>query len=385
MDNNEIYTLVPYEEKEDIERVDIKELITKLWFKRKFLILCVGFFILLGLFVAFTAPVSYTANCTVVPQTGSKSLSGGSLGGIASMMGVNIGSSMSNETLSPYVYPQIINSVPFCKEIMETSIVVERSNGEPITLYEYYTDKQYSGTNVLGVVKKYTVGLPGMLISVLRPSERLSVSAVTDTITGNIIKLSKVERDVIEIIQKSIQFQSNDQEGYVSLGYSFSEAQATADIAQNIYTTLEKYVKNFKTQKQLDNLMFIEESYERTKKDFFLKQAALAEFQDSNRNLNSAQAQATERSMRSEYEVAYTVYNELAVQLEKAKISVNESTPVLTVIDPVVIPNKKSAPKKALILIVFSFVGFIVSITWVLAKPFLVELISGLKEENIKE
>ena len=53
MDNNEIYTLVPYEEKEDIERVDIKELFTKLWFKRKFLILCIGFFIYHTLFLIF--------------------------------------------------------------------------------------------------------------------------------------------------------------------------------------------------------------------------------------------------------------------------------------------------------------------------------------------
>ena len=119
-----------YHKSED--EIDIKELIAKIWFKRKFILITTGVFILLGLFVAFTSPVSYTASCTVVPQTGQKG--GGNLSGLASMMGVNIGSNMSGETLSPYVYPQIINSVPFCKEIMKTPIVVEKSNGVPITL-----------------------------------------------------------------------------------------------------------------------------------------------------------------------------------------------------------------------------------------------------------
>ena len=125
MDNNEIYTLVPYEEKEDENKIDIKILIAKAWCKRKFILIFTSIFILLGIFIAFAAPVSYTANCTVVPQTSSKG-SGGSLGGLASMMGVNLGSSMSGETLSPYVYPQIIYSIPFCKDIMETPIIVEK-------------------------------------------------------------------------------------------------------------------------------------------------------------------------------------------------------------------------------------------------------------------
>jgi len=361
------------------EEIDIKELIAKVWHRRKFIIVCTTVFVLLGLFVAFTSPATYTANTTLVPQMGQQR--GGNLGGLASMMGVNIGSSMAGETLSPAVYPQIINSVPFCKEIMETPIVVEKSEGVPITLYQYYTDKQYSSVNVLGVVKRYTVGLPGLLISALR-SDSEPTTFVTDSITGKVVTLTKEERKVIEAIQGSIQFNSNDKEGYVTIGYSFSEPQATATIAQNMYATLERYVKNYKSQKQLDNLAFVEESYERTRNDFMDKQAKLAAFQDSNRDLNSAMARTTERRLSSEYEVAYTVYNELARQLEQAKISVKESTPVLTVIDPVVVPHEKSAPRKAIILMAFILLGLAASFGWVFGKPYWDEIVVFVKEEK---
>ena len=386
--DNKIYTPdshntpTPYNGEDDGDEIDIKELIAKVWQRRKFILICMGVFVLLGIFVAFTSPVSYTASSTLVPQTGGKG--GGSLGGLASMMGVNVGSSMGGETLSPYVYPQIINSVPFCKEIMETPIVVDKSEGVPITLFQYYTDKQYSGTNVLGVVKKYTVGLPFMLLSALR-SDSDTPTIVTDSITGRVMTLSKEERRVIKAIQGNIQFNSNDKDGYVTIGYSFAEAQPTAVIAQNIFATLEKYVTNYKSQKQLDNLEFVEESYEEARKDFMEKQSRLATFQDANRDLSSAMARTTERRLSSEYEVAYTVYNELARQREQAKISLKESTPVLTVIDPVVVPHEKSAPRKAIILIAFLFLGAVVSFGWVFGKPYWDEVVGYVKEEKIKD
>lgn len=371
----------PYNEEGYEVEIDIKELIAKVWHRRKFISIWMGVFLLLGLFIAFTSPVSYTANCTLVPQMGERR--GGSLGGLASMMGVDMGSSMTGETLSPAVYPQIINSVPFCKEIMETPIVIEKSEGNTITLYDYYTDKKYRPTNIIGSVMRYTIGLPGLLLSAIRSDKEPTTASYTDTITGRVVTLTKEERRVIKSIRGNIQFESNPKDGYIKLGYSFSEPQPTAVIAQNMYATLEKYVKNYKSQKQLDNLEFVEESYERTRKDFMEKQSRLAAFQDANRDLTSAMARTTERRLSSEYEVAYTVYNELARQLEQAKISVKESTPVLTVIDPVVVPHEKSGPRRAIILLAFLLLGGVVSFGWVFAKPFFEEVVGYVKGESV--
>lgn len=383
MDNNRytpdsLNSSAPYYGEDNQDEIDLKEIIAKIWHRRKFILICTGLFLLVGIFIAFTSPVSYTASCTLVPQLGKKE--GGNLGGLASMMGVNLGSSMTGETLSPAVYPQIINSVPFCMEIMKTPIVVKESNGTSITLYEYYTDKKYRPTNVMSSIKKYTIGLPGLLISSMRSGS--DPVAYADTITGEVIVLTKEEQRVIKAIQGNIQFETNPKDGYVKLGYSFSEPHPTAVIAQNMYSTLEKQVKSYKSQKQLDNLAFVEDSYERVRKDFMEKQTRLAAFQDANRDLASAMARTTERRLNSEYEIAYTVYNELAKQLEQAKISVKESTPVLTVIDPVVVPQQKSAPKRSIILIAFLFLGVVVSVGWVFAKPFVEEVMGELRSEK---
>lgn len=360
------------------DEIYLKDLFIKIWTQRKLILVVTAIAIVIGLLVAFLSPVEYSASCTVVPQQTEKS--GGNLAGIASMMGVNLGSGMSGETLSPTVYPNIVKSAPYCSDIMQTKITTKKSS-VPITLYEYYTEDEYRDRNLFSIIAKYTIGLPGTILSAItsNDSEDLGQAIYSDSITGKVISLSEDERKVYEIISNSIQLELNSKDGYIVLGYSFGEPEAVAQITQNLYTTLDKYVRNYKAQKAEDNLIFVQSSYEDARADFLRKQSELAAFQDANRDLSTASARAILRRLNSEYDIAFTVYNELAKQLEQAKLAVKQSIPVLTVIDPVVVPNQKSAPRRAMILIVFTFLGVIIGIGWVFIKPFIDDLRSSVR------
>jgi uncharacterized protein involved in exopolysaccharide biosynthesis len=75
--------------------------------------------------------------------------------------------------------------------------------------------------------------------------------------------------------------------------------------------------------------------------------------------------------LQSEYDLAYSVYSELAKQLETQEIKVKEDTPIFTIIEPVFVPLDKTAPKKSLILVVWVFLGVVISVGYVLGKePF---------------
>lgn len=359
--------------------IDLKDIIIQLWQKRKFILLITAISLAIGLFIALALPVQYSASCTAIPQTGESNRA--NLGGMASMMGINLGSTMPTETLSPAIYPKIVKSTLFCKEIMETSITVEKSKGTPITLYEYYSNPIYRDKNLMNSVKKYTIGLPRTILGIFRSvkEEESSMLLQTDSITGQVITLTRREKRVIESIRDNIQFSSNSRDRYISLGYTFAEPQAAADITQKLYNTLERYVKEYKTEKQTDNLQFVEINYKEAQQDFLKKQGALATFQDANRSLTTALARTTEQRLRSEYDIAFTIYNELAKQLEQAKLSVKESTPVFTVIEPVVVPHQKVAPRRSIILIISIFIGFVISAVIVLVKPFFHDIVNTIK------
>ncbi|HBK41202.1 MAG TPA: capsule biosynthesis protein [Porphyromonadaceae bacterium] len=365
------------------DEIDLKDLIVQLWKKRKFILTVTGLFFLLGIFIAFTLPVEYTAQSVILPQSGRQS-SLGNLGSLASIVGVNMGTTvMAEGNISTGIYPQIVNSLPFVREIMETPIVVERSDGKEITLYEYYSEKKYRSKNVFTVIKKYTIGLPGTLISAFRSSKNMQEvtihTAITPDSTG-IVSISRQEQAVYNAIKGSIQYEYNTKEGIIKLGYTFPEPLAAAQISEQLHKSLEKYVINYKIEKVQENLNFVEQSFAEARKDFLQKQANLAAFQDANRGLITASSRTVETRLRSEYDIAFTIYNELAKQREQAQLSMKEEKPILTVINPVTVPLEKSAPRRSMILAVFLLLGLIVSTGWVLAKPF----IEDIKAEIIK-
>ena len=281
----------------DSDEIDITEILKKLWVKRSFIIKLTAIFLLIGLFIALFSPVQYTSTCTVVPQSGNKS-GGGGLGGVAAIMGVNLGTAMMTEgTLSPVMYPEIIKSVPFTREIMKTEVIVEKSDGQPITLYDYYTDKQYRSFNLLGAIKKYTIGLPGLIIGALRSDKEPKI-AETSLIgdSTSVFNLTPEEKSVYDAIQGAIQINPNSKDGYVTLGFTFPEAKVAAQVTDKLSEKLD------------DNLKFVEQSFETAKSDFLDAQNRLSSFQDANRSLTTASARSMETRLRNEYDIAFTLY-----------------------------------------------------------------------------
>ena len=70
----------------------------------------------------------------------------------------------------------------------------------------------------------------------------------------------------------------------------------------------------------------------------------------------------------SEFQILQSVVQQLASQVEQAKLQVNKDTPIFTVIQPVNIPFNDSGPSKSLIIIAFVLVGIFVSSFYIVLK-----------------
>lgn len=357
------------------DEIDLIEIAAELWANRRFIIKTTLIFMAIGLFIAIFTPNEYTASTTMVPQTGEKR-AGGSLSGLAAMAGINLGSMSSGEVLSPNVYPQILNNVNFQKELLYSKFSFEKAE-EPISYFEYYTNEKYRTFNLLGFIKRYTIGLPGVIIGAIKskPEKEIPIeSAYSD-----IQKLTFDENITIKGLFKSLSINVNDKEGYIALSFTSMEPKLSAEVVQTAQKLLQKYITEFKLQKVQSNLEFIESSYAEAKRNFEEKQAELARFRDGNKSLYSAMAKTQEEKLTSEYNLLLNVYTELAKQREQAKIAVTETTPILTVIKPTIIPTEKSGPKRAIMLVGFLFLGLIAGIGWILGWPYIKEIIDKIK------
>ena len=288
----------------------------------------------------------------------------GGLSSLASMAGINMNMNQNITELSPQVYPQIIQSAPFQLELMNTPFTFSEVD-HPVPLLYYYTEITHPG--ILQTIKKYTIGLPGVIMKALRKStSSLPVAATSDTIQ----QLTEEQEAIRNLLIKNLNLSINDKEGVISLDATFHEPLLAAQIVKKTQQLLQQYVTNFKIEKASEQLQFIEERFREKKKEFEKAQAALADFRDRNKNVTSAIAQTEEERLQNEYQLAYEVYSQLAKQLEQARIKVKEDTPVLSVITPVTIPTKKSKPNRSIILAVWIFIGIMIGVGVVFGKHF---------------
>ncbi len=347
------------------QEIDLVDLLHKLWVQRRFILKVVAAFMVIGLLLALFGRKEYTAGGQFVPQT-SRSMSSSSMSSLAALAGINLGNIMGNEQLiSPMVYPNIVNSNNYKRDLLQTKITLADEE-EPITLLTYLTDEKYERFSLVGTILKYTIGLPGVIVRAIKGEpERTELNQEEFPF----VVLSKEEKQAVSALKDILSIDVEEKYGYIEISAQMPEPMAAAQVAESAITLLEHYVTEFKLQKVADNLAFVQGRYEEVKADYERIQAERAAYKDANQGLATSRAQTMIENLDNQYQLANGIYSEMAAQLERAKIQVKETTPVFTMIDPVTLPNKPSKPRRMMTLVGFTFLGILAACGYVLLKP----------------
>ncbi len=353
-------------QQENDDQINIIAIGKTLWKNRKVILRILFFFVFLGFFVAIFSETEYTVSATIAPQTNKQS--GGNLSGLAAIAGINVGGSTSESSISPRLYPQILNNVSFQKELLETFLTIEGVD-KKVTYREYYTSIYTE--SILSSVKKYTIGLPKLFIGLFKSKKSIDKNIENE---NSLITISEEEKGLINILKSQLSIELNPKDGYVILKAKMPEAIAVAELTQSALDLLEKYVIDFKIEKSVSQLDFIKKRYTEKEKEFKQIQEELALYTDRNQNVNSARAKMELMQLQSEYNLIYDLYSELAKQLETQEIKVKEDTPIFTITEPVFVPMNKSKPNRVLIIVIWTFLGVVLSVGYVFGKIYFLEL-----------
>lgn len=163
---DQIQNNMPVEEQE----IDIVELIKKMWLNRKLIIKLTLVFMVIGVVVALTSSKVYTASCDIVPQVSDSSNTRSQMSSLAKLAGVDLVQAQNSKTLSPYVYENILKSTKLRKELMQTKINFQKAD-RPVSIYEYYTSEEFNKPTVIDYVKRYTIGLPGVIVGAFKSEQ----------------------------------------------------------------------------------------------------------------------------------------------------------------------------------------------------------------------
>ena len=322
--------------------VNLVELIKKLIQSRKLILYSSLIFSLIGLLVAFLSPIKYSSNTVFIPQN--QEVSSSSLSGVASLVGINLGGGSYGTEIPLSMYPQILESVKF-KRLLLDKVIDEKND---FTLKNFIID----------------------YYSIKKDDEEGSSELV----------MTKLEEECFEILSDEILSVSvNQKDGFVSIDAKLSVADYSARVAKFSREILQKIIIENRIESARQNLIFSESQLIEKKQEFDEIYSKLAFFSDSNLNTVNSFVLNEKNKLESEFEIISAVVEEISKQVEQAKLQLNKDTPVFSTIKEAIIPIKRSSPKRTQIVLVFGFVGFIFSCSFILINEPLKEIFSVLK------
>ena len=336
----------------------------------------IGIFAIMGVIFALSSANVYTATTIFIPKGKNSASVGGSLSGLASLAGISLGGmSSGNSEIPPNLYPMLINSNPFIEKLLNSKVPKE---GVLINLKDYLKDTS-STSSILSAMKKYTLGLPSVIKKRL---SREKTEPVVYNNSGSIKKLTMKEEYIYSSTKKLITLNVDEKEGFVTLSVASKNPELAAFIVQNAQKLLQQEIIDFKIKNSQELLTFTNGLYNEKKMAFEVLQDKLASFRDQHQNISSRLFENKLSRLESELAIASAVNEELAKQVEQARIQVSKDTPVFTIIDPVVIPNHRTSPRRTLIVMIFTFLGGVLGLGYTLAKGPIAEIIKQILEGN---
>ena len=231
---------------DNTDEIDLIELFKKIYLNKKFIFKTSIFAALFGLVFALFQPSEFTSSTTFIPQLNSGVKTGGSsLTGLASLAGINIGSMESSSEFPPTLYPQVVNGVPFRLELLSNEIKI---NNKVVLVRDYFLEKK-SSFNIIGTIKKYTIGLPSLILSSFKDESEILNESIIYSVTQE-------DKALFELINNNLSLSINEKEGFITISFTDSNKNVAAQITQIAQNLLQEKIIEFKNMSSKEMLDF---------------------------------------------------------------------------------------------------------------------------------
>lgn len=329
------------------EEIDWQAYINKVWKGRKLIILVTIIFMFVGLAYALTMKRTYNCTVTLAPEVKSGS-AGGSLGGLASMLGMGgMATGSGSDALGVSYYPNIVSSTPFLTQLMNIHVA------DP---------KEEIDTTLVG----YINGKPGFSIMKFLGLAKDSINPHENTI--DIFHLTQKQNGIVQYLSKAITAEVDKKTGEITVSVTMGNPVVAATVADSVCSRLQAFITDYRTKKAREDLAYYQKLADEAYAKYKQTTNAYAYYQDHNHGLILNSVISEGNRLQNEASIATQVYTQMKQQAELARGKVQEDKPIFAVIQPASVPLK-AENSRAKVLMMFTFIGFALSVVWTLFGP----------------
>ncbi|GHB59180.1 lipopolysaccharide biosynthesis protein [Persicitalea jodogahamensis] len=305
------------------------------FFKRYWLILFLAGLLSggIGYGLSWMVPLEFESTAKILPEYGTGLGGAGGLSDLASLAGISLGKNNS-EAIRPDLYPSILASMPFLLELLSTPLPT--SDGKKVDLVTYL-DKKAKPLTPIQLAQSDT-------LIILSTDQERALKNVRSRVSAGIDKMSGVLTVEVKMPDPTL-------------------AAACATFSLNY---LKDFVTEYRGGKKTEKVAFLRQQMAEAKEKYRRAEVVLNAYRDRNRNAYTNVAKIEEQRLQNDYLQAQTLYGELSRQLEAARLQALEDSPVIKVLEPPMVPNWKSTPKRSLYALGFAVFGGLVALLFIL-------------------
>ncbi len=330
------------------EGIDIVDMAKRLWAERRMIFKWAGIAVVVALVVGFSIPKEYTVTVKLAPESSEGGSKMGGLGGLASMAGINLGNGGGADAVYPDLYPDIVSSVPFAVKLFDVH-VTDKAGKMDMRLYDY-VDEEIKSPWWSSVTALPGAAIGG-LMSLIRSDEESVGSEGVDP-----FRLSKDENNIVMALNDRIGVNVDSKTSVITISATMQDPVVAAMVADSVAANLREFITEYRTNKAR---------------------------QDPNHGIVLRSVRTEEERLQNEMNLAYSLYSQVAQQLQLAKAKIQENTPVYAVLQPATVPLRASKPSKVMILIGFVFLAVAGCSAWILfGRDMLAQFRSGITETS---
>lgn len=306
-----------------------------------------------GLVLAVLADYEYTATAQVIREAESEG--GVGMGALSALRGFGLNLGGSTVGLTPEAYPDIVTG-------REVRLAVVRDTfffgdvGLQMSFVDYQASTDSGLASIIATIKKYTIGLPGLLIRTFKGNQTTLPPGSSQQVYPTVEEEAAM-RAIAGLITTGVDVET----GLMSLSVTTGSASLSAQITQSFLTHLSRRISEIRSEKARQNLQFIEARFREAERELEQVERELARFLDRNRNPQTAQLQTELDRLRRNVTFKSQLYSELQTQVTQAEIELQRSLPVLTILEEPVPPVIPSGPRRTLMVLFSIVLGFFVA------------------------
>lgn len=335
--------------------------------KRKYYTV-IGVTFILAVMISFSMPNYYQCTVKLAPEI-SGTRSGGSLSGLASSFGLNLGSTNSNgDAIMPVLYPDLMNSVTFKVSLFPVKVQLEDEDSS-VTYYDYLLVHQKT---------PWWTSAVKSLASLF--SERKESKKV------NPFRLTNEQAEIIDVINKKVICDVDDKTMVITIDVTDQNPLIAATMADSVQMRLQEFITEYRTRKARIDLAYNQKLIKEAKTRYEQARKRYSSFTDAHQRAFMESVLSQKVALENDMQLQYQAYTQVASQLMAAEAKVQQDTPAFTMLQPATVPVKKSGPNRKATVFAYILLAFIATTVYVVYREGHVKtILAALRKNSSKE